>query len=475
MKTSLVVAFACAVFSLNAFGLSAAEAQTAAVTAAAEPRVQPAVEGVLDAFKDHPIVALGDAHGVAEEGAFYNALISDRRFAREVGNVVVEFGGAAHQDVIDRYVAGEPVPYAELRRVWTDVVGWVPTVTLMEYMDFFAAVRAANAKSPPEQRIHVWLGEPAIDWSKIKTEADLQPLFPLRNQHPAEILEREILAKGKKALVIYGGGHFRTPASAGGDRSLDAQVEAAFPHSVFLVLPYEGFNEAPCSAALEARATGWPVPALVSPVKGTWLAGLLRAPGCTFLPGLPVIQVLRPPQAAQMKSGDEDASGVKADAFLYLGAADSLTLSPIDPASYLDEDYFPEIGRRFQIMTGRPLDWSDWVAGNGRGTTKLSERYGRVAHRGTETALRRVIGEFSAGQVDYDRMGPDLAALARKTLPNMHDKVSGLGAVRSIRFIGGSPPSADLYEVAQEHGVSRWMIALDDEGRIEGLRLLPNP
>lgn len=45
-------------------------------------------------------------------------------FAREVGNVVVEFGSAARQDVIDRYVAGESVPYTELRTVWTDTIGW---------------------------------------------------------------------------------------------------------------------------------------------------------------------------------------------------------------------------------------------------------------------------------------------------------------------------------------------------------------
>lgn len=472
MKTGLGVAVVCAIALLNAPNASVAAPPPAAISA--EPKVQPAVEGVLDAFHRHPIVAIGDAHTVAEEGAFYNAMVSDPRFAREVGNVVVEFGGAAHQDVIDRYVAGEAVPYAELRRVWTDVVGWVPTVEWIEYVDFFAAVRAANAKLPPDQRTRVWLGEPAIDWSKIATQADLQPMDRLRNQHPADILKREILAKGKKALVIYGSGHFRRAASPDGDRTLDAQVEAEFPNSVFLVLPYTGFNERPCAAALETRAATWPVPALVSPVNETWLAGLLTAPGCTFLPGLPVIQALRPQQAAQMKAGDEDASGLKGDAFLYLGAADGLTMSPVDPAAYLDQDYFHEISRRSQIMTGRARNWADDVARNGRGTTTLRESFGRAPHPGTEAALKRVIDEFSAGTLDYDRMSPALADLARKASPGLHTKVSGLGSVRSIEFVG-SLQGADMYQVAQEHGVSRWLIGLDPEGRIGGLQLLPNP
>lgn len=57
---------------------------------------RPAVEGVLDAFRTHPLVGIGDAHGLAQELDFYAAVVRHPRFAPEVGNVVVEFGGAAH-------------------------------------------------------------------------------------------------------------------------------------------------------------------------------------------------------------------------------------------------------------------------------------------------------------------------------------------------------------------------------------------
>jgi hypothetical protein len=168
--------------------------------------VVPAVQGVLDAFASRPIVALGEEHGLAQELDFYSAVVRDPRFAAEVGNVVVESGSATQQATIDRYLAGETVPYAELRKVWSDTVegAWA----YLGNINLFAQVRATNLSLPPERRIRVWLGDPPIDWSKIHTKVDLAPYEARRNAYPAELIRREILAKGKKALVIYGGGHF---------------------------------------------------------------------------------------------------------------------------------------------------------------------------------------------------------------------------------------------------------------------------
>jgi hypothetical protein len=171
------------------------------------PSVVPAAEGIFVAFQSHSIVGMADWHGLAQEEDFYVDLIRDPRFTEEIGNVVVEFGGAAQQDTIDRYVAGEDIPYEQLRRVWTDTVGWIPTVTALGYLNFFAQVRAVNEGLPLSQRIHIWLGEPPIDWSKIKTSADLTQLSQ-RDRYPAELIKSQILAKRRKALVIYGSLHF---------------------------------------------------------------------------------------------------------------------------------------------------------------------------------------------------------------------------------------------------------------------------
>jgi hypothetical protein len=129
-----------------------------------------AVDGIFAAFESHPLVGLADYHGLAQEEDFFTVLIRDKRFANDVGNVVVEFGDAAQQGTLDRYLAGEDIPYDQLRKVWSDTVGWVPTVTSMGYINFYAQVRTVNLGLPPQQRIHVWLGDPPIDWSKIKTK-----------------------------------------------------------------------------------------------------------------------------------------------------------------------------------------------------------------------------------------------------------------------------------------------------------------
>jgi hypothetical protein len=58
------------------------------------PTVTSGIDGILEAFQTHPVVGLGDIHGMAQEEDFYAALIRDPRFAKDVGNVVVEFGDA---------------------------------------------------------------------------------------------------------------------------------------------------------------------------------------------------------------------------------------------------------------------------------------------------------------------------------------------------------------------------------------------
>ena len=146
-----------------------------AVPGFAQPDVKPAIDGVLSLFQRKPIVVLCDIHGLAQLEDFYGALVLDPRFADAVGNVIVEFGGEAYQSVIDRYVGDGDVSADELRHVWTETPGWVPGPTRLGYINFLAALRAANARLGPEHRIKVWLGEPKVEWSKIDSFQDLQP------------------------------------------------------------------------------------------------------------------------------------------------------------------------------------------------------------------------------------------------------------------------------------------------------------
>jgi hypothetical protein len=320
---------------------------------------------------------------LAQEEAFYSALVRDPRFAEQVGNVVVEFGGSVAQHTIDRYVAGEDVPFTELRHVWGDVVGaFSPGEPVpMAFVDFFANVRGANMKLPREHRIKVWLGDPEIDWSKTNSFQDVMPLLRKRDENVFRIINEEILSKHKKTLLIIGLGHLFGPGGLG---PLSVRITQASPNALAIVSPFIGYIEPECNAKFVARANAWAVPAVAGPIDGTWLKAELQLPGCNFIPPARVEQMKKmaangPPPGARLLGGGKPPSvadiiageinilsGVKSDATLYLGPPDTLTESPIEPSIYLDLDYFKEEDRRARCCTpgGRPLDWDQIVQQN---------------------------------------------------------------------------------------------------------------
>lgn len=167
--------------------LFAVMGEAQAPPSAPPPKIVNATDGIFAAFQTHPLVGLEDSHGLAQEEDFYATLVRDPRFAREVGNVVVEFGSAGAQPIVDRYLSGESVSYTDLRRVWMDTVGWVPPPNALGYMNLLAQVREVNRALAPERRIHVWLGEPPIDWAKA-TAADVMPVMAQRDSYPAALI-----------------------------------------------------------------------------------------------------------------------------------------------------------------------------------------------------------------------------------------------------------------------------------------------
>jgi uncharacterized iron-regulated protein len=121
-----------------------------------DPNPTDAIEGIVKAFDQFPIVALGEFHGL-QEGAGFNAqLIWSPDFSAKVNDIVVEFGNALYQDVIDRYVAGAEVSRAELQQVWrntTQFFVWDAAI----YEQFYANVRAVNQSLPAARRLRVHL------------------------------------------------------------------------------------------------------------------------------------------------------------------------------------------------------------------------------------------------------------------------------------------------------------------------------
>jgi hypothetical protein len=160
---------------------------------------------ILDAFDGANLVALGERHWSRQHSEYRKALIRDPAFAREVNDIVIEFGNPLHQAVLDRYVNGEDVAAADLRRVWQDTTGpgaWDSPV----YVDFLDAVRTENAGLPRGRRMRVLAADYPIDWSAISGPADL-PNLDERDRSAAAIIQREVLDRGRRALVLFGSLH----------------------------------------------------------------------------------------------------------------------------------------------------------------------------------------------------------------------------------------------------------------------------
>jgi hypothetical protein len=131
------------------------------------------VNAILDAFQEHDIIALAEGeHRNQQSASFRLALIRDPRFPAVVNDVVVESGSARYQDTIDRFVRGETVSDADLRHVWQDTTQSSATWDVPLYEEFFRAVRQLNGALPRERQLRVLLGDPPVDWDRIRTRED---------------------------------------------------------------------------------------------------------------------------------------------------------------------------------------------------------------------------------------------------------------------------------------------------------------
>jgi len=315
---------------------------------AAEPTVVNAADGIFKAFQTHPLVGMRDAHGWAQQEDLYASVLRDPRFAQDVRNLVLETGNVAYQDVIDRYVNGENVPYTEVRKVWADTIGFSPTVFSMGFINLYATIRSINMTLPASQRIKVWLGDPPVDWSKIRTKQDMKSAGDQRDTYPAQLIAREILAKKMRALVIYGFDHLRLGPYSD-KQNLLVQTNATNPGAFFIISPYLGYATKDCEETFEHHIKGWPVPALISPVRGTSLEGDIAKHGCGPFPLSSTVA------DEQFDALMQDYTGLTSDALLYLGPREQQVCSPAMPDIYLDLDFRAELERRKQIRSNKPI------------------------------------------------------------------------------------------------------------------------
>ena len=319
-----------------------------------EPQAVDPIAGILRLFETRPIVALDEgAHHTAQTHAFFRALVQDSRFSGKVNDILVEFGTSKYQDVLDRYINGENVPFEQLQLVWRETTQ-VYVFDNPVYRQFFETVRNVNLKLPKNRKLRVLLGDPSIDWSKVNNFDDWKQQAN-RDTNAAQIIEREVLKKGRKALLIYGGTHIvkrdvhrNFEPAPGSSAGVVEQIERSHPNSTYSVWANTVNDDLGVS---EMRKALFPIPSLIM-LEGTTLGDrdftsiLPKEEWATnrikFVNGKRV-DVPRE-EFARFKLADN------VHALLYLGPVKYLYKTPYFIDTYADEDYYLESVRRSKVL-----------------------------------------------------------------------------------------------------------------------------
>jgi hypothetical protein len=324
-------------------------------TTRADPVPRAALDAILGTFRTHQVVLLGEIHWSVAQHRFIRRLLRDPRLPRTIDDIAVEFANARYQPLIDRYVAGSEVPTDSLALVWQDAIvplAWDASV----YPAFFRAVRTVNARLPKTRRLRVIALDPPIQWDSVRTAADIPRRWGYRDPVWFEILDREVIAKGHKALVIAGGLHVirRDPVSSFREASLDraglgdafAQRYAGLAYSAYPVVGERGVG---------SLVKHWR-PNMLAPVSGTTLGARsshLLMPG--NLTVFTMVDGKRVPRVLEEK--DYPPIDQLIDAVVYYGP-DTL-LAPVELAPYRDSVRVAELRRRSTVMQavfGQDLD-----------------------------------------------------------------------------------------------------------------------
>lgn len=295
------------------------------------PVPQEAEHAVLAAFDRHEVVGMGIlSYSNQDFDEFILDVIRDPAFPAEVNDIVVECGNSLYQPILDRYIAGDSLPLGVVQQVWRNTTQPFCGVNAF-YEELFPLVRRINATLPASGKLRVLAGDPPVDWSRVRSREDLRPMEE-RDENIAAVMEKEVLAKRRKALMIFGVRHLMH--RSGG--AVGRYEQAGYPNRTFVVMAHNGFgNGTPLArfdGDLERRMAAWPVPSLVS-LRGTWLDDL---PWPYFLDG-----VEREPPIS-------DA----VDAYLYLGRGEVLLDDPIPARVILDTAYMTELRRRARVRGG---------------------------------------------------------------------------------------------------------------------------
>ncbi|MBI2685040.1 MAG: hypothetical protein HYX27_01900 [Acidobacteria bacterium] len=347
------------------------------------------IAAILEAFRSHTVVAIGNVEfrGNEQSHAFQLSLIRSPGFASTVNDILVEFGSARYQEVVDRFVRGEEVAYESLRPAWQNTTQIEYEWDLPIYEDFFRAVRAVNASLPRARQLRVLLGDPPMDWDKVHSMEDLRKAMGDRDGYAVDVLQREVFSKGRRALVIYGGQHLirKNTLPAVDDewaRGIVARLEKNKVTSVFKVLPETRRD----LRTVQPGIVSWPTPSLAI-LRGTALGSTIWDSG---------------PQRRPVRMEEQ------VDAILYLGPPSAMTTSKLSPALCSDAAYMAmRLGRLGLVppppgATFTPAEQLREYCAHPDGYKEIPDREPAITE-----LIRKTLRNAAQGRVNPENIAPE--------------------------------------------------------------------
>ena len=227
-----------------------------------------AADYITAAFQTHPLVAFSEpGHGASGTREFLAALIRHPGFAGVVNDIVIECGNARYQRIADRYFSGGAVERDELKQIWEETTIVSGVWQLPMYEAVLADIRAYNMTLPEAHRLRVVLGDPPIDWDRVRGPAD-EDMNDWRDAHFAWVVQEQVIKRGRRALLWIGGAH--TSRRVMLPDSVIHLLDQRLPNKTLVI---HAVDRGQVSAAVAARLRQWPSQR-ISPVRDTWLGRL---------------------------------------------------------------------------------------------------------------------------------------------------------------------------------------------------------
>lgn len=165
------------------------------------------IEYVLDKFKDHDVVILGEMHGVCENCELFTDLIDPLYHQAGVRYFAMELLRNKNTALVNQLVTSKEYDHQLVLRIFRDYGH--PDFGYKEYMNIIKDIWELNNKLPPQaEKFKVVALDKgnweAIDLPTVPSPEEYEKFVKEHDPFMADVLAREVLEKGGKALVQIG-------------------------------------------------------------------------------------------------------------------------------------------------------------------------------------------------------------------------------------------------------------------------------